>query len=270
MNTAERLNYQPNDFKVIQSIMYRHAGIQLHDGKQELVYSRLAKRVRNLGFNRFSDYCAILNNDKDEVLHCINSMTTNVTSFFREKHHFEFLQKELFENGSNKKVRIWSAGCATGEEPYSIAFSGSAYPNIDLEIVASDLDSEVLKTAGDGVYQTRDVSDLTEQELRRWFLRGKGARRGKVRVMDHYKKMVSFLQLNLKSDWHHEEQFDVIFCRNVMIYFDSDFRSRLIDKFHQHLKPGGYLILGHSESLFGLSKHFRVAGKTIHKKDTRQ
>ena len=137
MNTLERLNYRKEDFKVIQTMMYRHAGINLHDGKQELVYSRLAKRVRMLGFDNFSDYCSKLSEDSEEVLHCINSMTTNVTSFFRERHHFDFLKNDLLSDPKRQNLRIWSAGCSSGEEPYSIAFTCSGYPSVSTEIIAS-------------------------------------------------------------------------------------------------------------------------------------
>ncbi len=266
MNTFERLNYKTEDFKVIQAMMYRHAGINLHDGKQELVYSRLAKRVRTLGFNNFSDYCSRLSEDSEEVLHCINSMTTNVTSFFRERHHFEFLTKEVLSKPETRSLRIWSAGCSSGEEPYSIAFTCAGFPQVSTEIVATDLDSDIIRKASNGVYKMKDVNGLSELELKSWFLRGRGKREGMVRVIESFRQMVKYSQLNLKEDWHHDEPFDVIFCRNVMIYFDSEFRSRLIDQFHRYLKPGGHLILGHSESLFGLSKKFKVAGKTIHQK----
>ena len=266
MNTLERLNYQPADFQVIQEVMHRYAGINLHEGKKELVYSRLAKRVRGLGFDNFKDYCRILNSDDQEILHCINSMTTNVTSFFRENHHFEFLQEQLLNNPATKKLRVWSAGCSTGEEPYSIAFTCAAYPQVETRIIATDLDSEVLSRARAGIYKYKDVADIDQGSLKRWFLRGKGHRSGQVRVQDPYRRMVEFSQLNLKHDWEHDEPFDVIFCRNVMIYFDNDLRTQLIHRFRNHLKPGGYLILGHSESLFGLSDQFSVVGKTTHQR----
>lgn len=271
MNTLERLNYQAADFEVIQEVMHRYAGINLHDGKKELVYSRLAKRVRGLGFDNFRDYCRILGSNDDEILHCINSMTTNVTSFFRENHHFEFLKEQLLEKphsgkAGTRRLRIWSAGCSTGEEPYSIAFTCAAYPQIETEIVATDLDSDVLARASAGIYKYKDVAAIEHHGLKQWFLRGKGNRSGQVRVKDRYRQMVQFSQLNLKHDWQHDEPFDVIFCRNVMIYFDNDLRSQLIQKFHDHLRPGGCLILGHSESLFGLSNQFSVVGKTTHQR----
>ena len=265
MNGFERLAYSPDDFKAIQGLVSEHAGINLRDGKQELVYSRLAKRVRKLGFNNFRDYCHHLAGDEEEILHCINSMTTNVTSFFREGHHFEFLAGEVLHNATSK-VRVWSAGCSTGEEPYSIAFTASASP-AQVEITATDLDTHVLQHASNGVYRLKDVAGLEQASLKKWFLRGKGSRQGQVRVNRQFRDMVNFSRLNLKEAWTWPEPFDVIFCRNVMIYFDHELRSRLIERFHQHLKPGGYLILGHSESLFGLSNRFRVVGKTIHRKE---
>ncbi len=265
-NAMERLDYRNADFEFIQQVMSDHAGIDLHDGKKELVYSRLAKRVRSLGLTNFRDYCSVLGQDSLEITRCINSMTTNVTSFFREQHHFEFLKKEMLAGNTTGRLRIWSAGCSTGEEPYSIAFTCADYPEVDVSIHATDLDSEVIRKARDGVYDAREVTDIKSAELRDWFLRGKGHMQGKVKVVDQFRKMVNFSQLNLKEDWQHREPFDVIFCRNVMIYFDNSLRARLLEKFHSHLKPGGYLMLGHSESLFGLSNKYEVAGKTIHRK----
>ena len=264
-NALERIDYKSDDFRFIQSVMHQHAGINLHDGKKELVYSRLAKRVRGLGLESFRDYCSVLGQDRDEILHCINSMTTNVTSFFRERHHFEFLSNEVLKDAAGK-VRIWSAGCSSGEEPYSIAFTCDKFPQVETEIIATDLDSNVIEKARNGIYQMKDVIDLSDRELKQWFLRGKGDRRGMVRVTDRFRSKIEFSQLNLKSDWQQPEQFDVIFCRNVMIYFDNDLRAKLLEKYYRSLKPGGYLMLGHSESLFGLTDKFRVVGKTIHQK----
>lgn len=263
---TERLDYQNSDFEFIQQVMSEHAGIDLHDGKKELVYSRLAKRVRSLGLNSFRDYCSILGSDQLEISHCINFMTTNVTSFFRERHHFDFLEREVLSANTSGRLRIWSAGCSTGEEPYSIAFTCAAFPKIGTRIIATDLDSEVIRKATEGVYDAREVTELRRTQLKNWFLRGKGAMQGKVKVIKDFRNMVAFSQLNLKEDWRHSERFDVIFCRNVMIYFDNELRARLLDKFHNHLNPGGYLMLGHSESLFGLSDKYEVVGRTIHRK----
>lgn len=263
---VDRLHYQAEDFKFIQAMMHKHAGINLHDGKKELVYSRLAKRIRGLGFHSFRDYCELLDADDHEILHCINFMTTNVTSFFRESHHFEFLEKEVYGQPGNKHVRIWSAGCSSGEEPYSIAFTAEKFSGIETEVLATDLDSNVITRAQRGVYQMKDVAGLNDSQLRRWFMRGKSSNRGLVRVKDRFREQVNFDQLNLKSDWEHPEPCDVIFCRNVMIYFDNEFRAFLLQKFYESLKPGGYLMLGHSESLFGLTDKFRIVGKTIHQR----
>lgn len=268
MNTVSRIDYQLEDFKVIQSIMHKHAGISLHDGKQELVYSRLAKRVRTLGYESFREYCDTLDSNDEEVLFCINSMTTNVTSFFREQHHFEFLEQTILQDAANSSLRIWSAGCSSGEEPYSVAFTCGERPDVHTEIIATDLDSEVLRRARNGIYKMKDVVGMSDSQRRKWFLRGKGAHEGKVRIRDQYRHSIEFYQLNLRNDWNHREPFDVIFCRNVMIYFDKDFRERLVRMFCENLRPGGYLVLGHSESLFGLNEMFKIAGKTIHQKVT--
>jgi len=268
LKSYDRLDYGPEDFRFIQAMMLEHAGISLNEGKQELVYSRLAKRVRVLGLPSFRDYCNKLNQDKSEILHLINSMTTNVTSFFRERHHFEFLTTTLLPTLSS--VRIWSAGCSSGEEPYSIAFTChdhvAKHPKFRADILATDLDSDVLDRARQGIYLHKDIADLRESDARRWFLRGKGSQLGRYRVMPSLQKLIEFRQLNLKDDFHHPHLFDVVFCRNVMIYFDHDLRTQLLARFHRSLKPGGYLILGHSESLFGTSSGFRVVGKTIHQR----
>ena len=266
MGAAERLEYKSSDFKFIQKVMHQHAGINLNDGKKELVYSRLAKRVRGLGLRNFREYCSVLETNKFEVHNCINSMTTNVTSFFRENHHFDFLKSDVLPQAKGAPLRIWSAGCSTGEEPYSIATTCQSVGALNTEIVATDLDSEVVRRAQAGIYRTKDVADLNERQLKKWFLRGTGNRCGSVKVVEPIQKMVKFSQLNLKDEWKHSQPFDVIFCRNVMIYFDNEFRSNLLARFSDCLKPGGYLILGHSESMFGLSDKFKVVGKTIHQK----
>lgn len=277
MNVMERIEYSDRDFEFIRGIMADTSGINLNPAKRELVYSRLAKRVRHLGFDRFTDYCDLLKHDMAELGHCVNAMTTNVTSFFRENHHFEFLRQVVFPeklthsdlDGTNT-IRIWSAGCSSGEEPYSIAIAAREFfgnhPMWNIEIDASDLDSTVLEKARGGVYRSRDVENLDPGYLKRWFHRGTESNEGRVRVVQEIRDLVNFFTLNLKDEWPDQSQYDVIFCRNVMIYFDIELKRRVIEGFHRMLKPGGFLCLGHSESLFGLSDKFEVAGKTIHKK----
>ncbi len=273
VNALERVQYSTRDFMYIRALMLKHAGISLHDGKKELVYSWLAKRVRCLSLSSFEEYCNLIAVDETELLHCINAMTTNVTSFFRENHHFEFLAGNILPNlqagaDGRRSLDIWSAGCSTGEEPYSIAMTVLQHmtEDLSLRIRATDLDSEVLKHAQRGVYKLSEVEALPRSLLSRFFMKGKGKNTGFARLGDDVRSQVNYAQLNLNQDWQLEETFDVIFCRNVMIYFETDLRKMLLQKFYEHLKPGGYLVLGHSESLFGLSDKFRVVGKTIHQR----
>ena len=272
-----RIAYSDADFEFIRGIMATNSGINLNDSKRELVYSRLAKRVRRLGLDDFGEYCELLASDPSELAQCINAMTTNVTSFFRENHHFEFLQQVVFPEHASKRgrdsindINIWSAGCSSGEEPYSIAMSAQEYfgddPGWNININATDLDSSVLERAALGVYRARDVAGLEPARLRRWFQKGTDSNEGRVRVASGVRSMVSFNTLNLKHKWPEQPLYDIIFCRNVMIYFDMALKREIIDGFYRVLKPGGYLFVGHSESLFGLSDRFEIAGKTIHRK----
>lgn len=269
LSSAERLDYQPADFQFIRKILKSYAGIDLNDGKQELVYSRLAKRVRRLGIVDFGAYCAVLEQDSSELLQCINALTTNVTHFFREDHHFDFLRSLLVKHDSAKTFRIWSAGCSSGEEPYSIAMTcDDALENAEetVNILGTDLDSQVLDKARLGIYRTTDVKDLNAYQLKSGFLRGRGERDGQVKLKTGVRDLVEFDLLNLKDDWQFEFAFNVIFCRNVMIYFDSDLKQKLFKRFYDALVPGGYLVLGHSESLFGLSDKFTAVGRTTYQK----
>ena len=204
-------------------------------------------------------------------------MTTNVTSFFRENHHFEFLRQVVFaeklardSRDTINTIRIWCAGCSSGEEPYSVAMAAREFfgnhPLWRVEIDATDLDSNILARADRGIYREKDVHGMDPACLRRWFHKGTDGNQGRVRVIPEIRSMVNFSVLNLKDNWQDRPPYDVIFCRNVMIYFDTEFKRRLIERFFRVLKPGGYLFVGHSESLFGLSSKFEIVGKTIHQK----
>lgn len=272
-----RIGYSDQDFEFIREIMAIASGINLNGSKRELVYSRLAKRVRYLGFESFGEYCALLRDDDDELNHCVNAMTTNVTSFFRESHHFDFLKQVIYPEhashsvaGEVNNLNIWSAGCSSGEEPYSVAISAREYfgddPGWNININATDLDSSIVEKASRGIYRTKDVGNVDATCLRRWFHRGTESNEGKVRVVPEVRNMVTFNTLNLKHPWPELPLYDIIFCRNVMIYFDMQLKREVIEGFYRALKPGGYLFVGHSESLFGLSDRFEIAGKTIHRK----
>ncbi|MGV6858722.1 MAG: CheR family methyltransferase [bacterium] len=267
--------YTDTDFNHIRDLVMEKTGIVLTDSKKELVYSRISRRLRDLGMNTFSQYRSyIASGHEAEMEQFTNAITTNLTSFFREMHHFDYLVKEflpeLRKRSSSKSLRIWSAGCSTGEEVYSIAMTlHDALPDIaqwDIRILATDLDSEVLATAASGVYAKDRVNSLDPEKLKRWFLKGKGAQSGKVKVTPELQKMVTFRQLNLMESWPLNEQFDVIFCRNVLIYFDKETQGRLVNRFGAQLEDDGRLIVGHSENLSKVSNKFTLLGKTVYKK----
>ena len=264
------------DFLCISELAYRHTGISLSDHKRYLVYGRLRKRLQALGLRQFRDYCDLLKcENNDEVEHFVNAITTNLTYFFREGHHFDYIRDHLvsalLESGGMKHpIRILSAGCSTGEEPYSIAITLlEAIDNLanhDLQILATDLDSNALATASAGIYSLKSVDGIDEQRLRRWFLRGKGAQQGNVRVSPVLRNMVTFKQLNLLKDWPMKELYDIVFCRNVVIYFDKPTQQALYERLARHMRPGSHLFIGHSEQLKESAAEFRLIGKSIYQK----
>ena len=270
--------FADQDFQRIRRIINEIAGIALAEGKRELVYSRLSRRLRQLGLRRFDEYCRLLETggeDNPELGEFVNALTTNLTSFFREPHHFDFLGKELLpalmreRSLSNRRIRIWSAGCSTGEEPYSIAMVlREALPAVgwDVKILATDLDSNVLATADRGVYDANRVKDLSEIRLRRWFQRSRDAQSGQVRVAPELRDLIVFRRLNLMLDWPMSGPFDVIFCRNVVIYFDKPTQRVLFERFADLLAERGHLFVGHSESLFKVTDRFVPLGKTIYRR----
>ena len=269
--------FADRDFQRIRQIINQVAGISLADGKRELVYSRLSRRLRQLGLRRFEEYCQLLETGENdaELGEFVNALTTNLTSFFRESHHFEFLAEELIprlmkdRSFSHRHIRIWSAGCSTGEEPYSIAMVlREMLPAVgwDVKILATDLDSNVLATAERGVYEWNRVQDLPETRLRRWFLKGRGSQTGMVQVTSALREMITFRRLNLMEDWPMRGAFDIVFCRNVVIYFDKPTQRVLFERFADILIEQGHLFVGHSESLFKVTERFVPLGKTIYRR----
>ncbi len=267
--------YTDTDFSHIRDLVMEKTGIVLSDSKKELVYSRISRRLRDLGMNSFSQYRSyIASGHEAEMEQFTNAITTNLTSFFREMHHFDYLAKEFLpefrKRNKGKTLRIWSAGCSTGEEVYSIAMTlHEALSDIsqwDIKILATDLDSEVLATAASGVYAKDRINSLPQEKLKRWFLQGKGKQAGKVKVVPELQKMVTFRKLNLMETWPLSNKFDVIFCRNVLIYFDKDTQGRLVNRFGEQLENDGRLIVGHSENLAKVTDKFVLLGKTIYKK----
>lgn len=271
---AREFEYTLDDFNFLRKISNQHSGIMVPDDKFDMFYSRLSKRVRLLGFNRFKQYCQYLQDHPDrEFTEFINAVTTNLTSFFREKHHFEYLSQSLIpelltKNKAQKQLKIWSAGCSTGEEPYSIAMT--LMENIpddwSIKILATDLDTQVLSTAAEGIYPMDRVASLDEKCLQRWFQKGTGSQSNKVRVKTLLRQNIHFTQLNLMQEWPIKGVFDFIFCRNVLIYFDRDAKALLANRYAGLLREGGHLFIGHSESLHQLDTPFTLIGNTIYKK----
>lgn len=269
--TAEVREFQFNrdDFEKVREVLYKLAGIKLADSKDSMVYSRLARRLRALRLTSFADYLGYLSESESEIEHFINGLTTNLTSFFRENHHFELLYRHL--SHTRGRQRIWCAASSTGEEVYSIAIcAAEAYQTLSppVEIIATDIDSNVLKTAMAGVYPIERVSGMSEQRLRQFFHKGKGSNAGKVRVVPELTKLTQFKKLNLTEPaWDNiNGAFDIIFCRNVMIYFDKATQMRVLKKLVSHLKDDGLYFAGHSESFLNASDLIKPIGKTVYQK----
>ena len=274
MSSDREFPFTQKDFKFLSKIIHERTGIVVSDDKFNMFYSRLSRRVRFLKLTSFKEYCAVVRDDRDgnETSELINAITTNLTAFFRENHHFKYLADtvfpELVQNNKDRKIKIWSAGCSTGEEPYSLAITLKESPllaHCDIELSATDLDSNVVATASRGVYSMSRVEGMTKNRLKRWFYRGKGKQEGLVKVKPELNQMIDFGQLNLMDNWSQEPQ-DVIFCRNVIIYFNKETKTKLVEKYADSLKPGGYLFIGHSESLYKITDRFELIGNTIYRK----
>jgi chemotaxis protein methyltransferase CheR len=251
--------FTTEDFKRIASILYADAGISLADSKATLVYSRLAKRLRALGLASFRDYCTLVGGEQgvDERQKMLAALTTNVTRFFREPHHFDHLKAKVLprlvaQARAGGRVRMWSAGCSTGPEPYSIAMTLlEACPeavDLDIRILATDIDPNVLAEAREGVYSDQALSPAPLEARRRWFKRDKGDGALMWRAAETLQSLITFRELNLVAQpWPMKGKFDVIFCRNVMIYFDEPTQRDVVKNLAARLVPGGQLYIGHSE-----------------------
>lgn len=265
-----------SDFEHIKDLAKQRTGIELGEHKKEMIYSRIVRRIRVLGFTDFRRYLNYLEeNPEAELTNFINSITTNLTSFFRESHHFDYLKGTVIpallnEKKSTRRIRIWSAGCSTGEEPYSIAMtlhSGLNKDQWDAKILATDLDTNVLAHGRAGVYSTERIGGLDPDLVKKYFVGGsRGVNGDTMEVKDTLKSLITFNRLNLLGDWPMKGRFDVIFCRNVVIYFSKDTQRELFDRYANMLEPNGYLFIGHSESLHGVSKRFESVGRTIYRK----
>lgn len=260
------------NFSDISALVYKTCGIVLADHKKEMVYSRLTRRIRTLGLKSFDDYLSFLKqNMSGELSNFINAITTNLTSFFREEHHFAFLRDTVFKeikqrNKSTRRARIWSAGCSTGEEPYSIGITccPEFESSWDLKILATDLDSNVLAKGSNAIYESERLQGLDPKLTKRWFL--SNPKSDSYKVKDEVRELISFKRLNLLSEWPMKGPFDVIFCRNVVIYFDNQTKNKLFERYAEMLVDGGYLFLGHSESMSRDNRLFSALGQTIYQK----
>ncbi len=264
-----------DDFNVLRKMSNAYSGIQVPDERFDMFYSRLSKRVRKLGLNDFKEYCTYLHqNNEAEFTDFINAITTNLTSFFREKHHFDYLRNTiipelLVRNKNSKEIKVWSAGCSTGEEPYSIAMTllESVPQDWKVTILATDLDTQVLQTASEGVYTEDRIADLSQDVLKRWFLKSKSSP-SHVKVKDSLQKIITFKQLNLMTEWGMNVAFDVIFCRNVLIYFDRETKAALVKRYAKLLSSKSWLFIGHSESLNQICNEFELVSTTTYRKNT--
>ena len=265
---TKEFDFTISDFERVRSLIYGRAGISLASSKQEMVYSRIARRLRATGFRSFDDYLNALDSGRmeEEWESFINALTTNLTSFFREEHHFPIL-KDFVKNRTGG-VEIWCCASSTGEEPYSIAITlCEAFNTLTpkAKIVATDIDTNVLNTAQAGVYSLDKLDKLGPERLRRFFQKGTGNNAGMVRVRKELRDMITYRQLNLlDSSWPLRGGFDAIFCRNVMIYFDKPTQGKILSKFERLLKPDGILFAGHSENFQYVSNAFKLRGKTVY------
>lgn len=258
------------DYRRLQKMIFDYAGISLNSNKKPMAYSRLTKRLRQLDLVTFSAYLDFVESSgDDEHVRFINALTTNLTAFFREAHHFPILVDHLRAMAASTPLVVWSAACSTGEEPYSIAMAiieAFATDHPPVRIIATDLDTEALATAARGVYPMEKLESLSPQRLKKFFLKGTGAQTGFARIRPEVKRMVDFRQVNLhEGPWHIEGPLAAIFCRNVMIYFNKETQAKILARFEPLLRPHGLLFAGHSENFFyNAGDIFRNRGKTVY------
>ncbi|MBS1210743.1 MAG: methylase of chemotaxis methyl-accepting protein [Proteobacteria bacterium] len=268
---TREFEFTPQDFERVRSLIYKHAGISLSPVKQDMVYSRLARRLRARGVKRFVDYLDQLerSGDATEWEAFVNALTTNLTSFFREAHHFDLLADQMRKATDRRPFKIWCCAASTGEEPYSLAITACEVfgNNPPVQIVASDLDTNVLAHGQKGIYTLDRVERMEKERVQRFFLRGTGDQEGYVRVRPELQRLITFKQINLlEPGWPLRESFDAIFCRNVMIYFDKATQFKILERFTGLLQPQGLLYAGHSENFIHAVSLFRSLGRTVYAK----
>ncbi len=258
------------DFDRVQTMIYKRAGISLHDGKHAMVYSRLSRRLRETGFQSFRDYLSWLEStDGPEWQEFVNALTTNLTSFFREQHHFDIFSDFLKSKPTGNPWRVWCSAASTGEEPYSIVMTtlDALGPRANFSLTASDIDSKVLAAAKQGVYRLDGLKGIDSERMQRYFLRGKGGNEGMVMTKPELRKCIEFLIVNLiRDDWPFRDPFDAVFCRNVMIYFDAQTQRRVLERIYKVMKPGALLFVGHAENFSDSRDLFVLKGKTVYER----
>jgi len=273
----KRFSFGEEDFAALRELVKAHTGIHLSEQKREMVYGRLSRRLRALGLDSFRAYRALLERgDSDELVQFCNAITTNLTSFFREAHHFQYLREQVLaaraaDRGSSRRLRFWSAGCSSGEEPYSLAMTIhealSDARRWDIKILATDLDTEVLGRGQRGVYEEERVRGLPAQRLERFFQRDGSGSPASYTVTPELRELITFRELNLMRALPMKGPFDAIFCRNVVIYFDKDTQRSLFARIARLQRPGDVLFLGHSESLYRVCDEYTLVGKTIYRRN---
>ena len=282
--TMREFKFTQQDFETLRDLVYANTGIALAEHKQDMVYNRLARRLRSLGLDSFSDYLVRLRGGDEaaeaEMAILTNAITTNLTRFFREAHHFAHLRETAvpdslarIRHGEQRHLRIWSAGCSSGEEPYSIAMTlaeaGALEPGLDTRILATDLDTDMLARGVAGTYPVEGLEGLPDDLSRRHTEAAETAEGlPAVQMAQNLRRAITFKQLNLMHDWPMKGRFDAIFCRNVMIYFDTQTRTWLVERFLEYLRPGGWLYTGHAESRVVTQSNLASEGRTIYRRVT--
>ena len=262
------------DFSRLCELVHAHTGIALTEAKRQMVYGRLARRLRALKLTSFAEYVDLLEHgEPDELQEFTNAITTNLTSFFREAHHFDYLAEHVLPRIAAHaavagRLRLWSCACSTGEEPYSMAMvlreQQAHLHGIDAKILATDLDSNVLATCEAGSYPVERLRGVSQTRAKQFF--SEGQKRGLVKVAASLRQLITFKRLNLMHDWPMRGPFDAIFCRNVVIYFDLPTKRKLFERMAQLQRPGAILFLGHSESLYHISEKYELIGRTIYRR----
>jgi len=274
MNALSNYSISQKEFKKFQELIYNQSGISLADSKQSMLLARLVKRVRALKMEDLSSYYDYVTKgtNKAELGTLLDLVSTNKTFFFREMHHFEFLKQRIIPEATpSKRLKVWSSACSSGEEPYSVAMTLiDSIPNIkewDIKIYASDLSTKVLRKAEEGVYIKTSIQGIPDNLIKSCILKGTGANENRIKMKDQIRSMISFMHLNLMDPKYSVEgSLDLIFCRNVMIYFDKATQQSLIAKFFTYLKKGGFLFIGHSESLQYITHPFQYIAPTVYQK----